>query len=112
MHASTSKSLLKHRQTQKWTYETVMKMMTQIMDTGLRRAVKKEGGVRPLARKLGLSHVAVMKWDAVPLDRLVLVETKTGIPREDLRPEFFRVVIKRAFSASRSSKRKLLTAVT
>lgn len=65
------------------------------MDSGLRRAVKEAGGVRPLARKLGLDHSAILQWSVIPLDRLALIEEKTGIPREQLRPDFFRAVWQR-----------------
>jgi len=42
-----------------------------------------------LAKKLGLTPTAVLKWLRVPADRVVEVERVTGVPREKLRPELF-----------------------
>lgn len=52
--------------------------------------IEKAGGYSKLARKLGISHVAVLKWKNVPVKRLAAVERITGIPREELRPDIFR----------------------
>jgi DNA-binding transcriptional regulator YdaS (Cro superfamily) len=57
------------------------------MNAALKRAVKAAGGVRPLARKLGLSHTTVLEWDKIPTQRLLMVEEITGIPRAELRPD-------------------------
>ena len=57
------------------------------MDPGLKEALRKAGGVRPLARAVGISHVAVWRWTRVPVARLLEVERITGIERERLRPD-------------------------
>lgn len=51
--------------------------------------VEKAGGCSKLAKQLGISHVAVLKWKNVPVKRLATVERITGIPREELRPDIF-----------------------
>lgn len=48
------------------------------------------GGVVALSLALGMSRGAVSQWDVVPLERVLQVEEVTGIPRERLRPDFFR----------------------
>jgi hypothetical protein len=58
-------------------------------DAGLKAAIKAAGGVRPLARAIGVSHVAVLAWTSVPIRRLLKVEAVTGIPRKQLRPDVF-----------------------
>lgn len=48
------------------------------------------GSWRALGEKLGMTGQAVGKWDRVPGDRVVEVETATGVPRERLRPDLYR----------------------
>jgi len=59
------------------------------MDIGLKIAIRAAGGVRSLARKLGISHNAICQWDRVPYNWLITVEKVTGVPRDKLRPELF-----------------------
>lgn len=44
-----------------------------------------------LARKLGVDKSLVTRWaqKEIPLSRVFDVERETGIPREELRPDFF-----------------------
>ncbi len=58
-------------------------------DPGLDRAIEAAGGVRALARQLGISQPAISSWKRVPSDRVVAVETATGVPRRDLRPDLY-----------------------
>jgi DNA-binding transcriptional regulator YdaS (Cro superfamily) len=60
------------------------------MDEGLRLAVEAVGGIRELARRLGVSPSAILQWRRIPADRLVQVEAVTGIPREALRSDLYR----------------------
>ena len=60
-------------------------------DEGLQLAIKLAGGLRPLARELGLSVQAFSEWRRVPAHRILQVEAVTGIPRERLRPELYRL---------------------
>ncbi len=48
------------------------------------------GMLAKVAHDLGITRAAVVKWDRVPAERVVEVETVTGIPREQLRPDLFR----------------------
>jgi DNA-binding transcriptional regulator YdaS (Cro superfamily) len=59
-------------------------------DEGLRLAIEKAGGITALARELGMTPSAVFEWRRVPSGRILQVEAVTGIPREKLRPEFYR----------------------
>ncbi|MGA9851867.1 MAG: YdaS family helix-turn-helix protein [Gammaproteobacteria bacterium] len=45
-----------------------------------------------LAERLRISQASISKWGrgGIPLDRVLDVENVTGIPREQLAPEFFR----------------------
>jgi TorA maturation chaperone TorD len=58
-------------------------------DPGLDRAIEAAGGVRALARQLGISQPAISSWKRVPSDRVIAVETATGVPRRDLRPDLY-----------------------
>ncbi len=45
--------------------------------------------VSEMSKQLGISVQAIYKWEVVPLNRVKDVERITGIPREELRPDFF-----------------------
>ena len=56
-------------------------------------AIKEAGGLSALARSVGVKPPSVCKWrktGLIPLARVDAVEALTGIPREKLRPDFFR----------------------
>lgn len=59
------------------------------MDAGLKEAVDKVGGIRRLARTIGVSHVSIIRWDKIPIEYLFVIEKVTDIPRERLRPDIF-----------------------
>ena len=58
-------------------------------DDGLERAIDAAGGIAQLARKIGISQPSVSTWTRVPAQRVVAVETATGVPRNDLRPDLY-----------------------
>lgn len=58
-------------------------------DQALERAIGAAGGVRALARALGVSQPAISSWKRVPADRVLSVEANTGVPRSDLRPDLY-----------------------
>ncbi len=58
-------------------------------DPGLQKALEASGGVRALARTLGVSQPAISMWKRVPADRVAEVESITGISRAELRPDLF-----------------------
>lgn len=58
-------------------------------DAALEKAIGSVGGVRALARSLGISQPAISSWKRVPADRVLSVEAMTGIPRSDLRPDIY-----------------------
>jgi TorA maturation chaperone TorD len=58
-------------------------------DPALDRAIGAAGGVRALARSLGVSQPAISSWKRVPADRVLSVEANTGVPRSDLRPDLY-----------------------
>lgn len=54
--------------------------------------LEKLGGRGSAAAALGITNQAIQKWvnnKRVPIERVVEVETLTGIPREKLRPDIF-----------------------
>lgn len=58
-------------------------------DQGLQSAIESVGGISALARALGLAQPSVSAWQRVPADRVVSVESVTGVSREILRPDLF-----------------------
>jgi DNA-binding transcriptional regulator YdaS (Cro superfamily) len=59
------------------------------MDDALQRALTAAGGTVALARAIGVSHQAVVRWSRVPPLRVLAVEKVTGISREILRPDIY-----------------------
>lgn len=58
-------------------------------DQALDRAIGAAGGVRALARAVGVSQPAISSWKRVPADRVLTVERETGVPRRELRPDLY-----------------------
>ena len=58
---------------------------------GLRLAIEAAGSTRKLGKKLGISGQSVHEWKQVPADRIIAVEKVTGVPRERLRPDLYRI---------------------
>jgi TorA maturation chaperone TorD len=58
-------------------------------DTGLDQAIRAAGGVSALARKIGISQPSISNWPRVPAERVLSVESATGIDRAILRPDLF-----------------------
>jgi len=58
-------------------------------DQGLQEAIRAAGGVSQLARRIGISQPSVSNWDRVPAERVLLVESVTGVGRDVLRPDLF-----------------------
>jgi TorA maturation chaperone TorD len=58
-------------------------------DTGLNEAINAAGGISGLARQLGISQPSVSNWTRVPAERVVAVETLTGVRRAVLRPDLY-----------------------
>jgi DNA-binding transcriptional regulator YdaS (Cro superfamily) len=52
-------------------------------------AVEAAGGMRALARKLGINYQAIQSWKRIPAERVLAIETITNIPREQLRPDLY-----------------------
>lgn len=59
------------------------------MDKGKKAAIEAAGGVRALARKIKITHAAILQWKKIPLGRLFDIERATDIPREVLRPDIY-----------------------
>ncbi len=58
-------------------------------DQGLQKAIDAAGGVAALARALGIAQPSVSGWTRIPADRVTAIETLTGVPRNELRPDIF-----------------------
>lgn len=58
-------------------------------DQGLSQAISAAGGISELARRIGIAQPSVSNWARVPAERVLSVETATGISRELLRPDLY-----------------------
>jgi len=58
-------------------------------EVGLQQAIRAAGGVTELARRIGVSQPSVSNWRRVPAERVLAVETVTGVSRAVLRPDLY-----------------------
>ncbi len=58
-------------------------------DQGLEQVIRTAGGIRGLSRLLGISQPAISNWKRVPADRILQVESATGVPRAVIRPDLY-----------------------
>lgn len=63
------------------------------MSDGLTLLRRTRGAQAKVARELGVTRAAVAKWEKIPAERVVEVERVTGIPREELRPDLYRIAL-------------------
>jgi DNA-binding transcriptional regulator YdaS (Cro superfamily) len=54
-------------------------------------AIKAAGGIRILARKLGIHREVIEQWKRIPAERLQAAAKATGLPQHVLRPDLFDV---------------------
>lgn len=55
-------------------------------------AIHQAGGIKALARKLGVRYQAIQQWNKrqrPPAERCLAIEQATGISRHDLRPDVY-----------------------
>jgi DNA-binding transcriptional regulator YdaS (Cro superfamily) len=72
--------------------------------TAIERAIKKAGGQQVLADACGVKYQAVQKWlKRVPAERVLAIESATGISRHELRPDIYPVDGKLRQSAVRAT---------
>ena len=59
-------------------------------DSPIDRAIRIAGGQRQLGQALGVSYQAVQKFrHRIPAERVLQIESVTGIPRHELRPDLY-----------------------
>lgn len=58
-------------------------------DPGLSEAISAVGGVTELARRLGVAQPSISNWTKVPAERVLSVESISGVRREVLRPDLY-----------------------
>jgi TorA maturation chaperone TorD len=82
-------------------------------DPGLDEAIRKAGGVSALARMIGISQPSLSNWARVPAERVLAVESLTGIDRAVLRPDLYGAAAEAAdeIDAARAREYGLLAAL-
>ena len=58
-------------------------------DPGLSEAIRAVGGVTELARRIGISQPSVSNWARIPAERVIAIESLTGVDRAVLRPDLY-----------------------
>lgn len=59
------------------------------MRAALALAIARSGGAANLARELRITTGAVSRWDICPSARVIDVERISGVPRTELRPDYY-----------------------
>ncbi len=62
-------------------------------DLGLQEAIRAAGSVSELARRIGISQPSISSWERIPAERVLPIESATGISRSILRPDLFTTAI-------------------
>jgi DNA-binding transcriptional regulator YdaS (Cro superfamily) len=76
----------------------------EFMDDGLKAAIAAVGGIRQLARLLGITYQAILHWDKIPADRILAVESIAGVGRERLRPDLYQRTARQRLHNRRASE--------
>lgn len=67
------------------------------MEQALERAKANAGGAAALAKGIGgLTPQAVSQWKRAPAERVLAIETLTGVSRHELRPDIYGPIPKEA----------------
>lgn len=59
------------------------------LDPTIKMAIEAAGGPTALARIVGVKLPSIYSWTRVPAERVIAIETATGVPRHLLRPDVF-----------------------
>jgi DNA-binding transcriptional regulator YdaS (Cro superfamily) len=58
-------------------------------EQALKRAIERIGGARAVARIFDVATQNVYRWRVCPADRVLMLEKLSGVPRHELRPDFY-----------------------
>jgi DNA-binding transcriptional regulator YdaS (Cro superfamily) len=58
-------------------------------DSGVLAAIEAAGGIKALARALGVNQAAVSRWTHIPAHQIIPIERTLGVPRQVLRPDLY-----------------------
>lgn len=64
-------------------------MQTDTAKAALERAFRQAGTRTRLAEQLGITLQAVSQWKICPANRVLQVERITGVPKHELRPDYY-----------------------
>ncbi len=64
-------------------------MRKRPMERAVEEAVRREGSLRRVAERLGVSRQAMQQWTSVPVKRVLALEAMSGVSRYDLRPDIY-----------------------
>jgi DNA-binding transcriptional regulator YdaS (Cro superfamily) len=58
-------------------------------DSALSEAIRGAGGPAALGREIGVSSQAISQWERCPAERVLQVESASGVSRHRLRPDLY-----------------------
>lgn len=59
------------------------------MERAVEEAVRRVGSQRRMAKLLGISRQAIGQWKVVPAERVLALESISGVSRYELRPDLY-----------------------
>ncbi len=59
------------------------------MQRAVDEAVRREGSLKRVAERLGVTRQAMQQWVSVPVKRVLTLEAISGVSRYDLRPDIY-----------------------
>jgi DNA-binding transcriptional regulator YdaS (Cro superfamily) len=67
------------------------------MEKGMKTVLDAVGGVTKLAALLDVRHQTISQWKIrrIPAERVLEIETVTGVPRHELRPDLYRGYVRK-----------------
>ncbi len=64
-------------------------MSKRALERAVDEAIRREGSLRRVAEKLGVTRQAIQQWSSVPVKRVLMMEEMTGVSRYELRPDIY-----------------------
>ncbi len=64
-------------------------MRNAAMERAVDEAIRREGSLRRVAERLGVSRQAMQQWTLVPVRRVLMLEAMSGVSRYELRPDIY-----------------------
>ena len=59
------------------------------LERAVDEAIRREGSLRRVAERLGVTRQAIQQWTSVPVKRVLMMEEMSDVSRYELRPDIY-----------------------